>query len=104
MPEQLGPLEIECDAPDYAIIKACSRLGLRSPEDVRWCHLSRGHTARSAWHEILLGLIRPAQGSCVCGGSFPELQGYLFTFNTGSEITCVLGQCDRCRTIFWDSR
>ena len=32
-----GLSEIECDAPAYSVVQACRKLGLQSPEDVRWC-------------------------------------------------------------------
>ena len=33
-----GPVEIECDAPPYAVVQACACLGFRNPLDVRWRH------------------------------------------------------------------
>ena len=37
MSSELGLLEVECDAPPYPIVRACRKLGLIAPEDVRWC-------------------------------------------------------------------
>jgi hypothetical protein len=33
---RLGPVEMECDAPPYAVVEACAYLGSRRPLDVRW--------------------------------------------------------------------
>jgi hypothetical protein len=35
-----GSIEIECDSPPYYIVETCHRIGLKRPEDVRWCLLS----------------------------------------------------------------
>ena len=32
----LGPVEVECDAPPYAVVQACAYLGFDRPLDVRW--------------------------------------------------------------------
>jgi hypothetical protein len=32
----------------------------------------------------------------------PTLKLVAFTFNTGEEQFFFLGQCRRCRTVFWD--
>jgi hypothetical protein len=40
MSNQLGPIDVCCDAPPYPIVKACAQLGFLMPEDVRWCQMS----------------------------------------------------------------
>jgi hypothetical protein len=30
------------------------------------------------------------------------MEGYTFTFASGKEAEYLLGQCRRCRTIFWE--
>jgi hypothetical protein len=48
-----GPTEVDCDAPPYAIVRACARLGFRSPPDVRWRRLTpRQQPGR--WTAVLL--------------------------------------------------
>jgi hypothetical protein len=41
MSQQLGPLEVICDAPPYPIVQACNAIGIETPEDVRWSRMSR---------------------------------------------------------------
>jgi hypothetical protein len=35
----LGPMDIECEAPPYSVVKACQGLRFQSPLDVRWCRI-----------------------------------------------------------------
>ena len=49
MPSRLGPIDIDCDAPNYPIVKACERLGMYCPEDVRWCRMSHYLSALIGW-------------------------------------------------------
>jgi hypothetical protein len=108
---RLGPVEIECDCPPYAVVQASQRIGLRTPEDVRWCRL--GHFLREppTWRELfslegikgVLGMRdRRKAKTCVCGQPLPCLARYAFTYNTGVEESYLLGQCGRCRTVFWE--
>jgi hypothetical protein len=101
MPDQLGPLEIDCDAPPYTIVQASAAVGIRMPEDVRWCRLRHFLDRHAGWRKVL-GLSRPAAESCTCGQALPKLVRYLFTLNTGEEMSYLLGQCRRCRSVFWD--
>ena len=107
---RLGPIEISCDAPSYKVVQACRRIGFQCPEDVRWCRLSEFvHTAQG-WKGLfhtdtwkrLLGGNRADDKACSCGEHLPNLDRVTFTFTTGHEVTYLLGQCCRCRTIFWD--
>lgn len=41
MISRLGTPEIFCDAPPYAVVRACETLGFQSPLDVRWCRKSQ---------------------------------------------------------------
>lgn len=38
---RFGQLQIWCDAPPYAVVRACKGCGFHSPLDVRWCRMSR---------------------------------------------------------------
>jgi hypothetical protein len=110
MPSQLGPIAIDCDAPSYAIVHACERLGMANPEDVRWCRMShflnaakgwRGLFNRETWKllwETKAAPVRP----CFCGRPLPKLMGYTFTMSAGKELSYCLGQCGKCHTVFWD--
>jgi len=110
MSSQLGPIEIDCDAPPYPVVKACERLGFHSPLDVRWCRIShflpncgeRGHGGGISLWMWLLSKIRPQDITCTCGVPLPILDWYTFTFLSGKDLTYHLGQCSRCRTIFWE--
>jgi hypothetical protein len=110
MSTNLGPIEIDCDSPPYSIVEACRLIGIESPEDVRWCRVSRFLKGFASWQElfdlhrwkILLGLSDPEKGVCACGEPLPRLEKYGFTKLTGDESFYLLGQCRRCHTIFWE--
>jgi hypothetical protein len=102
--------EIECDSPPYTIVQGCRLLGLQNPEDVRWCRLSnycREQHGRLAlldprtW-KSLLGPGDPDRMTCCCGHRLPALERCTFTLLSGKERHYFLGQCQRCRTIFWE--
>jgi hypothetical protein len=105
----LGPIDICCDAPPYPIVRACGRLGFTTPEDVRWQRLDRPFDGPAGWRELLKGptltaLLGRAAGrdeTCACGQPPPALESYTFVLASGKEVCCLLGQCQRCRTICW---
>jgi len=102
---RLGPLEVTCDAPSYKVVQACRRVGLQEPEDVRWCRLREFLTQPAGWKSLFRRLLAGDEGEhkgCTCGGHFPTLDRVTFTFTTGHEVTYLIGQCRRCRTVFWD--
>jgi hypothetical protein len=110
MPNRLGPLEVNCDAPPYNIVRACHMIGFRSPEDVRWSRLHRSANANAgqsddlkhlSWR-ALLGMNQPGTGCCVCGQPLPLLEKYTFTLISGNQTSYLLGQCRRCHSIYWD--
>jgi hypothetical protein len=110
MTGRLGSLEICCDAPPYQVVRACERLGFRCPADVRWYRLDHlGPTAvapgpASLWFwKRLLGWGRSREQSCSCGEPLPALEGCTFTLISEKEVQFRLGQCGRCRTIFWQA-
>jgi hypothetical protein len=108
--KQLGPIEICCDAPPYWIVRACHELGVRAPEDVRWLRMSafrcqKPVPARSVAAfvaELFRGPATQPSASCTCGARLPELNASLIVVEEGEAITYRLGQCARCRTVFWD--
>jgi hypothetical protein len=110
MSSRLGTLDIECDAPSYPIVRACRKLGMHMPEDVRWCRRSRARPRESGWRSFLaspfwghlLGRDEASERTCVCGNPLPELECYAFTFHTGEEVEYQMAQCSRCRTIYWE--
>ncbi|HXG08423.1 MAG TPA: hypothetical protein VNK04_01410 [Gemmataceae bacterium] len=110
MSKPLGPIEICCDAPPYNIVRACSQLGFRTPEDVRWFRMSHFLSESTSWRELLkhqpwkvfLGMYHLEDRTCSCGQSLPRLERYTFMLITGKELSYLLGQCSRCRTIFWE--
>jgi hypothetical protein len=110
MAKQLGPLEISCDAPPFSVVTACRRVGFQEPEDVRWSRLSQMWGAapeewealkRRPW-QLVLRMAAPDVKKCRCGQKLPELDRYTFTFLTGQESSYLLGQCPRCRTVYWE--
>jgi hypothetical protein len=91
-------------------VQACRRVGIKEPEDVRWCRLRdylnqtsgwMGLFHPHSWRHILSGSGADDKG-CSCGCRLPTLDRVTFTFTTGHEVTYLLGQCPRCRSIFWD--
>ena len=107
MADQLGPVEIDCDAPPYPVVRACERLGFRSPLDVRWCRVVHDR-GPAPWRQLLCqpwrwlsGAWRPRGKPCPCGGPAPALERCTFAL-ASRRVTYLVGQCPRCRTIFWD--
>jgi hypothetical protein len=99
---QMGPLEVTCDAPPYSIVRACDWLGFTTPEDVRWWRMEHFWEARASWQDILRRHFGVGGKSCTCGEDLPHLDMYAFTLSSGKEVTYLLGQCGRCRTMFWE--
>ena len=109
MADQLEPIQIDCDAPPYAIVRGCVELGLKSPQDVRWLRLdhvlggqdkAKGFLSLQGW-TAALGLARPAERTCSCGQTLPALERCTFILRSGVRADYHLGQCARCKTIFW---
>jgi len=106
----LGPLTIRCDAPPYTVVWVCKGLGFKSPLDVGWCRMSnvnnrtslRYSSFGSALWQLLFGTSNPKEKACACGEPLPDLKHYHFAFNSKKGSDYLLGQCRRCRTIFWD--
>jgi len=102
----LGAIEIECDAPPYAVVQRCQPLGFRIPEDVRWCHTrnARRDPPKQRWGwfwKMLFRKLDPMNIVCSCGRDLPELSKHVFTVPPGEPVPLGLGQCPRCNTIFW---
>src|SRR6516165_6606718 len=108
MPEQVGPIDIECDAPSYGIVRGCRDLGLETPLDVRWLRLdhvadgrySPRHLRRVQAWTAALGLTRPARPTCSCGQALPSVERCTFILRSGIQVDYLLGQCARCKTIY----
>jgi hypothetical protein len=105
---QSGPLELVCDAPPYAIVKACKLVGIESPEDVRWCGISpflEGRYGPAGWmnanrvERLLWFASQPL--TCRCGKEALSLTWCAFCFAGGAKQHYLLGQCDRCKTVYW---
>lgn len=111
MSSHFDVLELECDAPPYAIVHACRKLGMNAPEDVRWCRKSHHGKRPHGWIHYLTSplwsrlLGRGAEASkeaCICGHALPELESYAFTFQNGESVEYDMGQCPHCRTVYWE--
>jgi hypothetical protein len=110
MSSDLGLLEIDCDAPPYPIVRACRKLGMTAPEDVRWCRTSHLGKRHHGWISSLasrtlgrwLGRHQPENSACTCGHPLPCLESYSFLFHGGDQADYTLGQCPRCQTIYWE--
>ena len=112
MLSHLGLLEVVCDAPPYPIVRACRKLGMIQPEDVRWCRKGRPSRRQAGWIRLLASPIwrrllrrnETTEQPCNCGRPLPNLEGYSFTFQTGEQVEYEMGQCPRCQTIYWEKR
>jgi hypothetical protein len=103
MSSGLGPIEIDCEAPPYPIVRECRRLGLQTPEDVRWSRLSRRPGQPPGWCALFFPHAGPAGAPrCACGQDLPPLTRYTFVMATGYQLSYRIGQCRRCRTISWE--
>ncbi|HMC63839.1 MAG TPA: hypothetical protein VKI65_02765 [Gemmataceae bacterium] len=105
---QLGPIELCCDAPPYSIVKACRLVEFRQPEDVRWLRASRDDVPAN---DPEYARVRPRESPvnfpmpsirCSCGQTLPALEKFQFFFASGSQTNYLLGQCPGCGTIYWD--
>src|SRR5262245_35070908 len=82
MASQLGPIEVQCDAPSYPVVRACRRVGIESPEDVRWCRMSQFLAQASRWKGLfhpwtwskLLGRHDGDEKCCTCSEKLPALE------------------------------
>jgi hypothetical protein len=105
MSSQSEPQQFDCDAPPYTIVKACQELGFHSPLDVRWCRMSLYLATSGAGSGMLgwpFGRSRSPDKQCACGQPLPRMERYQFAFPSGRRATYLLGQCSRCRTIYWE--
>jgi hypothetical protein len=110
MLHRLNTAEFECDSLPYALVKACRKIGLRDPEDVRWCRLSNFRSRIPGWRDLfslrtwkaLFGLWENGRRGCTCGQQLPVLEKYTFTLKCGRQEDYLLGQCSVCRAIYWE--
>lgn len=107
MNKHLGPIEVRCDAPPYAIVRGCRQIGVRSPEDVRWYRLSHFFLEHSKEHPMVLFRLlgmgqRVGPPVCTCRENLPDLDRVVFTLSSGTQVSYLIGQCSRCRTVFWE--
>jgi hypothetical protein len=110
MSQQLGPIDVLCDAPPYSIVESCATIGIVRPADVRWYRMTNFLADRSGWRgaakrhlwKIVGGVEEAGSSLCSCGEELPILDGYTFTFTNGEEVCYRLGQCPKCHTVFWE--
>jgi hypothetical protein len=110
MTSRREPLEIQCDAPSYEVVRACGAEFL-APLDVRWYRmgpfLGEQATRRESFlgHALktLLGIGHVTNPRCTCGHALPVLEQYKITFLGETEGEYFLGQCPRCLTMFWET-
>lgn len=108
MSSRFGPIEVQCDAPSYQVVKASQRVGIQNPEDVRWLRLGqflrqpvtwKGLFHPATWKQLFGGKV---EKTCSCGQRLPRTERVTFTCGPAGEWTYRLGQCRRCSTVFWD--
>jgi hypothetical protein len=78
---------------------------------VRWCNVGQVLGEHLSWRgafqfltsdgamNVNLRLEQP----CRCGRTLPGLELYTFLLATGEEVGYFLGQCRRCRRIYWEN-
>ena len=78
-------------------------------EDVPWRRMSHflgGHfhqdLAREGTWKSLFGASKPREVTCVCKQKLPRMEEYVFAFLSGIEERYLVGQCTRCRAVYWD--
>ena len=97
----MGPIQIECDAPEYVIVHAFARVGIRNPADVRWCRMA--NYLKDSSFVASLRAVGPARvETCSCKEPLPRPRAYLFTLSTGEQVGYLVGQCAGCSTVYWD--
>lgn len=103
--------EIWCDAPPYAVVRACEECGFHAPLDVRWCRISgfcsstgedQGRLVYRLW-QWLFRSGRRVERSCTCGQPLPDLKKHTLSVLSEKVGDYLLGQCQRCHTMFWDA-
>jgi hypothetical protein len=105
-----GVLDLQGDAPPYRVVEACANLGFLCPLDVPWWRVSRTGRNEGQATGLIRGLVRRLFSAtdlqesplCTCGQPAPYLESYTFTFSTHRQARYLIGQCRRCRTVFWD--
>jgi hypothetical protein len=107
MSEQLGPLEILCEAPPYSVVDDCQWLGFQAPLDVCWREMSHFHREEGGlldtfYRMLFFGKRHSKKATCRCGEPLPVLKTYTFWLAADIVVAYRLGQCRRCRTIFWE--
>ena len=90
----LGPLEIECDAPPYPIVQACNAIGVVKPEDVRWVSIS-------AFAKSKKDASKKEKELCYCLEKLPVPAKFNFTYAHGAVHSYSVGQCQKCKTVYW---
>jgi hypothetical protein len=111
MSVQSGHVPVSCDAPPYPIVEGCHLIGLTRPEDVRWRRVSELFALRGGWVLRLLARVwasvrgerGPLELHCSCGQPLLCVLKYMFIFDSGHRKCYRIGQCDRCRTIYWEN-
>lgn len=84
MKRKLGPIEVNCDAPEHDVVKACLQLNLKRPLDVPWRRV---------------GSAQPHQ--CVECDKTNAFKKYAVSFRDGRKLMFWFAQCQRCLTIHW---
>ena len=52
--------------------------------------------------QMLLASGSQQSHSCTCGREVRGPEAYTFVLITGKELSYLLSQCERCRTVYWD--
>ena len=107
MSRQTVTLDVWCDVPAYGIVQACQWLGFERPLDVAWHHrvATCGRSGRRRASLLCsAGCSAAANQRPRCAAAVKRRRSWSCRPVTGAarDDAIRLGQCSRCRTIFWD--
>ncbi len=89
------------DLPNHGIIEACHKIGLDRPLDNPWVTLPKSWTIGSPHScDCYKHYGRGLNGRCYLKVEVP-IKAYRFV-DRDDETRLNLGQCLRCRTIYWN--
>lgn len=93
--DEFGRIDINCDAPPYYIVQACKlpSIGFERPEDVRWLRVAYIHFGMTA-----------VRCPCLALGPLVALCEVCFTLKDQPDVHYLMGQCPRCKTMYWRER
>lgn len=98
MDDRLAETILIADCPPHPIVEASGACGVESPCDVRWFKIEN---YIALYSQVLEEIHFSSEHYCACKEKLPKLAKYRFTYSSSDEVVYALGQCAKCRTVFW---